>query len=68
MAVAPVTAIPIPKPTIPCSHKGVLKTLSLPVLKKNPQNSFNTPALSGKYCPKNILLIKKSHAIKHTAA
>lgn len=30
MAVAPVTAIPIPNPTIPCSHNGVLKTLSFP--------------------------------------
>lgn len=30
MAVAPATATPIPNPTMPCSHRGVLKTLSLP--------------------------------------
>lgn len=30
MAVAPATATPIPNPTIPCSQRGVLKTLSLP--------------------------------------
>lgn len=39
MAVAPVTAIPIPNPTIPCSHNGVLKTLSFP--KKRKQSQLN---------------------------
>lgn len=30
MAVAPATATPIPNPTMPCSHRGVLNTRSLP--------------------------------------
>lgn len=38
MAVAPVTAIPIPNPTIPCSHNGVLKTLSFPKKKKRKES------------------------------
>lgn len=44
MAVAPETASPIPNPTIPCSHNGVLKTLSFPKKKgkeKKRKSSYN---------------------------
>lgn len=34
MAMAPAAATPMPNPTIPCSHSGVLKTLSLPSKEK----------------------------------
>lgn len=34
MAVAPAVATPMPNPTMPCSHRGVLKTRSLPSKEK----------------------------------
>lgn len=39
----PATARPIPKPTIPCSQSGVLKTRSLPYRSRRPLVHLNTP-------------------------
>lgn len=50
MAVDPATAAPMAKPTIPCSHNGVLKTRSAPyfdrnsvVQRKTPPNATSSP-------------------------
>jgi len=77
MAVAPATATPIPKPTIPCSHKGVLKTLSLPIRKKKKEKKKKHTTLKTsvplahqlsveKIAPE-IFKLNKLPSIKHTA-
>lgn len=53
MAVAPAAAAPMPKPTIPCSESGVLKTRRAPkrgarpaVQRKTPPNATSSPKTS----------------------
>ena len=44
MAVCPIEAAPMPKPTIPCSVKGVLKTRSRPACMRQFDSHFPTAA------------------------
>ncbi|KAH9413567.1 hypothetical protein DERP_009268 [Dermatophagoides pteronyssinus] len=53
LPVAPAAAKPIPKPTIPCSHNGVLNIRSLPnlscrftVQRKTPPNDTSSPNIT----------------------
>lgn len=50
MAVWPIAARPIPKPAIPCSVRGVLKTRSFPDETKS--NQVNGQNVGGKYITK----------------
>lgn len=43
IAVCPLTANPMPNPMIPCSDRGVLKTLSMPKRSYSPEVHLNTP-------------------------